>query len=97
MLAPATYQNTQPTESLKPGDLRQAVSLRVSVRFRDAVKLRVPTRESSKASAARTAPQLLSYLFSRTGVTMVAAIWTLKEGGIDHLVGLTSGLKVVHS
>ncbi|KAG9100936.1 hypothetical protein FRC07_010370, partial [Ceratobasidium sp. 392] len=48
MLTPPTYQNTQPTAILKPGDLRQSVSLRVSVRFRDVIKLRVPIREMSK-------------------------------------------------
>ncbi|KAG9100753.1 hypothetical protein FS749_013050 [Ceratobasidium sp. UAMH 11750] len=48
MLTPPTYQNTQPTTILKPGGPRQCVSFRVSVRFRDVVKLRVPTRESSK-------------------------------------------------
>ncbi|CAE6416310.1 unnamed protein product [Rhizoctonia solani] len=48
MLAPSTYQNTQPTPKLKAGDLRQSVSLRVSIRFRDEVKLRIPTREPSK-------------------------------------------------
>ncbi|KAG8685430.1 hypothetical protein FRC09_014744, partial [Ceratobasidium sp. 395] len=48
MIAPPTYQNTQPTAMLKPGELRQSTSLRVSVRFRDVTKLRVPTRESSK-------------------------------------------------
>ncbi|KAF8678264.1 fermentation associated protein [Rhizoctonia solani] len=51
MLAPSTYQNTQPTPKLKTGDLRQSVSLRVSIRFRDEVKLRIPTREPSKASS----------------------------------------------
>ncbi|CAE6438798.1 unnamed protein product [Rhizoctonia solani] len=48
MLAPSTYQNTQPTPTLKPGDCRQSVSLRLSIRFRDEVKLRIPTREPSK-------------------------------------------------
>ncbi|QRV79612.1 fermentation-like protein [Ceratobasidium sp. AG-Ba] len=48
MLTPPTYQNTQPSVMLKPGDVRQSVSLRVSVRFRDVTKLRVPTREPSK-------------------------------------------------
>ncbi|CAE7120149.1 unnamed protein product [Rhizoctonia solani] len=48
MLAPSTYQNTQPTPTLKSGDYRQCVSLRLSIRFRDEVKLRVPTREPSK-------------------------------------------------
>ncbi|CAE6424846.1 unnamed protein product [Rhizoctonia solani] len=48
MLAPSTYHNTQPTPKLKTGDLRQSVSLRVSIRFRDEVKLRIPTREPSK-------------------------------------------------
>ncbi|KAF8756875.1 fermentation associated protein [Rhizoctonia solani] len=51
MLAPSTYQNTQPTPKLKTGDLRQSVSLRVSIRFRDEVKFRIPTREPSKASS----------------------------------------------
>ncbi|CAE6514246.1 unnamed protein product [Rhizoctonia solani] len=48
MLAPSTYQNTQPTAKLNPGDYRQCVSLRLSIRLRDEVKLRVPTREPSK-------------------------------------------------
>ncbi|KAG8747816.1 hypothetical protein FRC10_011261 [Ceratobasidium sp. 414] len=48
MLTPATYRNTQPTAVLKPGDLRQSVCLRISVRFRDVTKVRVPTREPSK-------------------------------------------------
>ncbi|CAE6460827.1 unnamed protein product [Rhizoctonia solani] len=48
VLAPSTYQNTQPTPTLKSGDYRQCVSLRLSIRFRDEVKLRIPTREPSK-------------------------------------------------
>lgn len=95
MLAPATFQNTQPTERLKPGDLRQAVSLRVSVRFRDAVKLRIPTRESSKASASKIVPWSLFDPVSRTGVMMAMATWTLSGDGIGHLVGLTSGSTLV--
>lgn len=66
------------------------MSLRVSVRFRDAVKLRVPTRESSKASIfIDYSLYNVSDLNSRTGVMMALVTWMLSGDGIGHLAGLT--------
>jgi hypothetical protein len=97
MLAPPAYQNTQQTANLKPGEPRQAVSLQVIIRFRDMVKLRVPTRESSKVSPRRSFSfSVLPDLSRRTGIMMVLGIWTFNEDGSDHLAGLTYNLRPIH-
>jgi hypothetical protein len=97
MLAPPAYQNTQRTPALKPGELRQAVCLHVIVRFRDVVKLRVPTRESSKVSPGySTAFPALPDLSNRTGITMALGIWTFNEDETDHLAGWTYNSRPIH-